>query len=109
MGAVSVSSLTSRKLSITATRLPAGGTLQLLQGAVDYAGQNGLSPNTGIIGSYTTTQLSSGTVTKQVSTSADSFLRTQVVSSTGTILATSNPVWLLRSPPPNGIPPARAA
>jgi hypothetical protein len=109
MGAVSVSSVTSRKLAITATKMPSGSTLQLLQGAVDYAGQNGLSPDTRVISSFTTSQLSAGSVTQQVSTSADSFLRTQVVSSTGTILATSNPVWLLRSAPPQGIPPARAA
>jgi hypothetical protein len=109
MGAVSVSSVTSRQLAATATGLPSGAVLQVLQGAVDYAGQNALSPKTAIIGSYTTTQLPSGTVTQQVSTSADSFVRTQVVSSTGTILATSNPVWLLRKAPPNGIPPARAA
>ncbi len=109
MGAVSVSSLTSRQLTVTATRLPSGSTVQVLQGAVDYAGQSAPSPNTKVINSFTAAQLSSGTVTQNVSTSADSFLRTQVVSSAGTILATSNPVWLLRSPPPNGIPPARTA
>jgi len=42
MGAVSVSSVTSRQLVAAATGLPAGSTLQILQGAVDYAGQAGL-------------------------------------------------------------------
>jgi hypothetical protein len=32
-----------------------------------------------------------------------------VRNSAGTVVGLSNPVWLLRSPPPNGIPPARAA
>jgi hypothetical protein len=31
----------------------------------------------------------------------------QVVSSTGVILATSNPVWLLQNAPPDGIPAPR--
>jgi hypothetical protein len=44
-----------------------------------------------------------------VDTTAGSFLRTQVIASTGAIIATSNPVWLLQSPPPGGIPAARAA
>ncbi len=109
MGAVSVSSVTSRQLAASATGLPSGGFLQVLQGKVDYAGQNGLTADTVLIGSYTATQLAGGQVTQAVNTSADSFLRTQVVSSTGAIIATSNPVWLLRKPPPNGIPAARAA
>ena len=109
MGAVSVSSLNSRKLAATATGLPSGAVLQVLQGAVDYAGQNALTDDLKLIGSYTASQLASGQITRAVSTAQDSFLRTQVVSSTGAIIATSNPVWLLRKPPPNGIPAARAA
>ena len=42
-------------------------------------------------------------------TSADSFLRTQVTDQPGNVIALSNPVWLLQNPPPNGIPPPRAA
>jgi hypothetical protein len=109
MGAVSVSSVTSRQLAAAATGLPSGAVLQVLQGAVDYAGQNALTDNVKLIGSYTAAQLASGKIIQAVSTAQDSFLRTQVVSSTGAIIATSNPVWLLRKAPPNGIPPARAA
>jgi hypothetical protein len=109
MGAVSVSSVTSRQLVATVTGLPAGSTLQILQGAVDYAGQHVLTANTALIGSYSASQLGSGSVAQAVDTSADSFLRTQVVSATGAVIATSNPVWLLQNPPPGGIPPARQA
>jgi hypothetical protein len=109
MGAVSVSSVTSRQLVAVATGLPAGSTLQILQGAVDYAGQNALTANTALIGSYSASQLGSGSVTQAVDSSADSFLRTQVVSATGAVIATSNPVWLLQNPPPGGIPAARQA
>ena len=107
MGAVSVSAVTSRQLAAVATGLPAGSTLQILQGAVDYAGQTGLAANTTIIGSYPASTISGGAVTLTIDTAESSFLRTQVVSSTGAILATSNPVWLLQSPPPNGIPAPR--
>jgi hypothetical protein len=109
MGAVSVSSVTSRHLAASATGLPTGAVLQVLQGRVDYAGQNALTADIRLIGSYTTTQFASGQITQAVDTSAETFLRTQVISSTGAIIATSNPVWLLRKPPPNGIPAARAA
>jgi len=109
MGAVSVSSVTSRQLTATATGLPSGAVLQVLQGVVDYAGQNALTDDVQLIGSYTPAQLAGGQITQSVSTAQDSFLRTQLVSSTGAIIATSNPVWLLRQSPPNGIPAAREA
>jgi hypothetical protein len=109
MGAVSVSSVTSRQLVSAATGLPAGSTLQILQGAVDYAGQSGLTANTALIGSYSANQLDAGSVAQVVDTSADSFLRTQVVSATGAVIAASNPVWLLQNPPPGGIPAPRQA
>ena len=107
MGAVSVSSLTSRQLVAVATGLPAGSKLQVLQGAVDYAGQSGLAANTAVIGSYLASIVTGGAITQTIDTAASSFLRTQVVSPAGVILATSNPVWLLQSPPPGGIPAPR--
>jgi hypothetical protein len=109
MGKVSVSPVPSRLLAATATNLPAGSSLQVLQGAVDYAGQNALSANTVIVGSYPAASMAGGQVTQAVDTTGDSFVRTQVVSSGGAVIATSNPVWLLRTAPPGGIPAARAA
>src|SRR5262249_49996557 len=109
MGAVSVSPVNSRSLMATATKMPTGSTLQILQGVVDYAGQQQLSANTKVIGSYPAAQLAGGSVEQAVDTSAGSFLRTQIVASTGAVIAASNPVWLLRSVPPNGIPAAREA
>ncbi|MBO0881039.1 MAG: hypothetical protein J2P17_11975, partial [Mycobacterium sp.] len=109
MGAVSVSSVFSRQLVATAAGLPSGAVLQVLQGDVDYAGQNAPTDDVKLIGSYTAKQLASGKISQAVSTGKDSFVRTQVVSSTGAVVATSNPVWLLRKRPPNGIPAPRAA
>ena len=77
MGAASVSSVTSRKLAATATGLPSGAVLQVLQGAVDYAGQNAPTDDVKLIGTYTPVQLASGQITQAVSTTQDSFLRAQ--------------------------------
>ena len=107
MGSVSVSTVLSRRLVATATAIPAQGSLQILQGKVDYAGAAGLSANTKVIGSYSAGQLSGGSVVHRVNTRKDSFVRTQVLDSTGTIVGLSNPVWLLRAVPPGGIPAPR--
>ena len=107
MGAVSVSSLTSRQLAVIATGMPAGGSLEVLQGAVDYAGTSGLAANTQVIGSYSAADLVGGEVTQAVDTSAGSFVRTQVLTSAGAVVGLSNPVWLLRAAPPGGIPAPR--
>jgi hypothetical protein len=44
-----------------------------------------------------------------VDTSVSRFVRTVIRDAGGTTVAVSNPVWLLRQQPPNGIPAARAA
>jgi len=107
MGSVSVSKVRSRKLAASATAIPAQGMLQILQGTVDYAGAAGLSANTKVIGSYPATQLTGGPVTQRIDAGKDSFVRTQVLDSTGTVVGLSNPVWLLRAVPPGGIPAPR--
>jgi hypothetical protein len=107
MGSASISSATSRRLSARATAIPANGSLQILQGAVDYAGTAGLTANTQVIASYTNSQLASGSVTQSIDTSTSSFIRTQVLDATGTVIGLSNPAWLLRNTPPHGIPAPR--
>ena len=107
MGSVSVSKVASRKLVATATAIPAQGTLQILQGTVDYAGAADLSANAKVIGSFSASQLTGGSVVQQVSNRKDSFVRTQVLDPAGTVVGLSNPVWLLRAAPPGGIPAPR--
>ncbi len=111
MGSVTVSSLPSRMLAVTATGVPAGGTLVALQGAVDYAGTSGLADNTQQIGSWSDTTLAAlgGTATVPVDTTSDSFVCTRVLNASGTVVGLSNPAWLLQNPPPGGIPASRAA
>jgi hypothetical protein len=109
MGSASVSTATSRQLVATATGLTNGATLQVLQGAVDYAGTQGLASNAKVIATYTTKQLASGSVTLPVSTSTDSYVRMQVLNSSKVPIGLSNPIWLLRKSPPGGIPVPRQA
>jgi hypothetical protein len=109
MGAVSVSKASTRTLTATATNLPPAGSLQVLQGTVDYAGTADLTANTKVIASYPASKLTSGSVKLSVSNAASSFLRTQVLNSAGSVIALSNPLWLLRSAPPGGIPEARTS
>jgi hypothetical protein len=110
MGAVSVSSLASRSLTLTAAGLPSGWTLALMQGAVDYAGTSALESNAKQVGSFRRGDLDGkGQARVRVDTSASSYLRTEVMDPKGNTQALSNPVWLLDAAPPKGIPPRRQA
>ena len=109
MGSASVSTVSSRRLVAAATGMPPGGTLQILQGTVDYAGTAALTANTRVIASYTAGQLAGGSVARRVDTTTDRFVRTQVLDSSSTVVGLSNPVWLLRSAPAGGIPASRRA
>ncbi|HEY7147182.1 MAG TPA: hypothetical protein VH637_23295 [Streptosporangiaceae bacterium] len=109
MGSVSVARVPSRQLLASATKIPANGSLQILQGTVDYAGTAALSANTKVVGTYPASALGSGSVQQSIDTSKDTFVRTQVLNSSGAVVGLSNPVWLLRAAPPGGIPAPRAA
>jgi hypothetical protein len=110
MGAVSVArGVNSRKLALTVLGIPAGGSVTLLQGAVDYAGKADPVPHTRPIRHWTDTQIArqSGTVHTSVDTSADSFVRATVQDSHGKLVGVGNPIWLLQKTPPSGIPAPR--
>jgi len=111
MGSVSLSSLAQRVLTVAATGIPAGGSLLVLQGGVDYAGTGDPSDNTRVIASYSGASLAAGggRVKLAVDTSSESFAVLRVTDATGNTVAASNPVWMLRNPPPNGIPAPRQA
>lgn len=108
MGSVSVSSLSSRQLTVLATGLPAGSTVQVLQGAVDYAGTGQPAANTALVSTLPAAAgLATGSATVTLDTAGASFARCQVLSATGTVVAVSNPVWMLTAAPAGGIPAAR--
>lgn len=111
MGSASVSSLAQRRLTLCAAGVPAGGAVQVVQGAVDYAGTADAADNSQVIASYSAADLagSGGFATMSVDTTSESFALLTVTDAAGGTVAVSNPVWLLRSTPPNGIPAARQA
>ncbi len=108
MGSVSVSDLPSRQLQVIASQLPLGGKVEVVQGAVDYAGTADLVPSSRVIAVYSETDLADGSALLSIDTSVSSFVRTQVRESGGTVVGLSNPIWLLREEPVQGIPPQRA-
>ncbi|MFL6181683.1 MAG: hypothetical protein ACJ73J_05190 [Actinomycetes bacterium] len=109
MGSVSVSQVNQRQLNLMATGVPTGGSLRVVRGTVDYAGTADPTPSTQVVATYSADQLVGGSVNLAVDTSVSRFVRTEVRNSSGTTVAVSNPVWLLRQQPPNGIPAARVA
>jgi hypothetical protein len=110
MGSVSLAKLSSRQLTVTGTKLPPGGSLQVLQGDVDYAGTAAVAPNTRVIATYSATALggAGGSKTLTVDNTKESFVRTAVADVTGKIVGLSNPAWLLHRAPAAGVPAARA-
>lgn len=107
MGAVSVASKTSRNIDIQAANLPSGSQVELVRGPVDYTGNN---PGTSVIATVAASAFgATGVVRRAVSTTTGGFFRTQVRNSSGELIGASNPVWLLSTPPPTGIPVARRA
>jgi hypothetical protein len=107
MGSASVSNVNQRQLTVVATGVPAGGTVRVIRGTVDYAGTADPTPSTQVTATYTADQLAAGSVDLTINTSVSRFVRTEVRDAAGTTVAVSNPVWLLREVPPNGIPSAR--
>jgi hypothetical protein len=106
MGGVSVSTTSPKPLSIWAANLPTGSSVQLVSGPVDFAGAQ--DPGTSVVRTLAPSAFSAGVATVSVDTSASRFYRVQVLAKDGTVVGCGNPVWLLRTAPPGGIPPARA-
>ncbi len=105
MGKVSVSTKNSRTLDVFATNLPTGGTVEIIAGPVDFTGND---PGTVVLETVAAGAFGpGGTLSRAVDTSRSSFVRTQVRDAGGTIVGIGNPVWLLRQPPPGGIPTSR--
>ena len=103
-----MSSVNSRQLVVYATALPSGSTVQVVRGPVDYAGPGNPTSGTSVVSSFPASTFGTGQASVSLDTSASRFFRVQVVDSAGTTVGISNPVWLLRSAPPGGIPAARA-
>jgi hypothetical protein len=108
MGAVSVSPLPKRTLRIDVAGLPKGGAVQVLRGAVDYAGMADPNPDTSVVATLGATDLQRSREVP-IDTSHDCFHRLQVTDAAGGVVAFGQPIWVLKTPPPTGIPPRRRA
>jgi hypothetical protein len=105
MGQVSVSSATSRQLDVFADDLPSGAVVEVVTGPVDYSSND---PGTTVLARLNAAGFTgSGVQSVAVDTSDSCFVRTQVRTSTGTIIGIGNPTWLLQAPPADGIPAPR--
>ncbi len=106
MGSALVGSATSRTLHVDVTGLPAGGGVQVLRGAVDYAGTASPVPNTSVVRTLGATDLA-GSATVSIDTATDCFVRLQVVDSSGAVVGFGQPAWALRTQPTGGVPADR--
>jgi hypothetical protein len=106
MGAVSVGSAGSRTVAIGLGNLPAGCTVELLRSPVDFSFA-GSDPAVTVVGSWSPAA-GAPTLSAAVDTSSSCFVRAQVRRN-GAIVGVGNPTWLVRTPPPGGVPPERTA
>lgn len=110
MGSVSVSSATSRQLSVSATGLTSSMVVEVVRGPVDYAGSANPNPGTATVSTLPASAFTSGSASITVDTSSACFVRINVLdTAVNRRVAFANPIWLLRATPPNGIPAARKA
>lgn len=94
----------TRSLTITAQGLPTGSQVILVQGPVDYAGQSTPSPGTSRAPALPASAFVGGPQDVTVDTSYSTFVRVEVVDSSGGTIAFSNPIWQLRESPPISAP-----
>ncbi|WDQ01489.1 hypothetical protein PVK74_06780 [Micromonospora chalcea] len=106
MGALAVLAEDPVTVRLRATDLPAGATLEVVTGDVDRAGVADPTPAVRV-GRVPWRQLRAGWHDQPVRVGAGTYVRTQVRDREGEIVGASNPIWLLRTPPPAGIPPPR--
>jgi hypothetical protein len=104
MGSVLVGTANARQLSAMVSGLGSSQVIEVVRGPVDYAGSSFPDPAT------VSSVLPAGTTTATIDTTKSCFVRINILDQAANRrIAFSNPVWLLRSAPPNGIPMARAA
>jgi hypothetical protein len=100
MGGVAVTPERRVPVELLATNLPPDAELEVVTGAVDRAAP---VPDTRV----ETVRPADDRHRLELDPGDGIYLRTQIRGGDGLVLAAGNPVWLLREPPPRGIPPAR--
>ncbi|MDQ3430908.1 MAG: hypothetical protein M3467_01555 [Actinomycetota bacterium] len=107
MGSVTVSDALQRSLRVIAGGVPEGGSVDVVTGIADLAGPTVTDPGTATVQTIPAAAFSIGFVEVPVDTSAPAFARVVVRNTAGVVVALSNPVWMLRDLPPDGIPTPR--
>jgi hypothetical protein len=97
----------ARRIPDILTGLPADSVVRIVQGTVDLAGPSKPEPGTTFTEMSSAAWSTKGFVDLPIDTTAPRFVRVEVRDRTGTVLALSNPVWLLRDTPEGGISAAR--
>jgi hypothetical protein len=108
MGSVVVGPARTRTLRLDVTGLPDGGSVQVVRGVVDRAGTADPTPGTTVVQSLGAADLARSRALP-LDVSGDSFHRLQVTDRTGAVVAYGQPIWLLESAPPHGVPELRRA
>ncbi|MDG4800718.1 hypothetical protein [Micromonospora sp. WMMD980] len=106
MGAVATVADDTVPVRLRATDLPAGATLEVVTGDVDLAGAADPTPAVRT-DRMPWRQMRPGWHDLPVRVGGGAYVRTQVRDREGAVVAASNPLWLLRRPPPRGVAPAR--
>jgi hypothetical protein len=106
MGSVLVMLADKVHVGITATEIPAGGTLEILESPVDYAGPEDAGP-AARSHPVPASRLLGDPYMYLVELGKGAYVRLQVRDRSGDVVGESNPLWLLREPPAHGIPDAR--
>lgn len=103
MGGVSVGSKSNRSLAVFVNNAPAGGTVRVVTGKVDYQGTDPVTT----VKAYAASDFAAGPKTYMIDTSHSCFTRVEVFDAGGNFVGGGNPIWTLRQTPPNGIPASR--
>lgn len=106
MGSVTISRERARNVRVACTGLPAGSVVRVVRGTVDLAGPGVPEPGTSASG-LPASDWRRGYVDLGIDTSAPRFVRVEVCTAAGQVIALSNPVWLLRDDPTGDIPDSR--
>lgn len=96
MGGVAVTGQPAVPVTVTATDLPKGGSLEIVTGSADRAA---------VAPAVISTVARAGEHSLDAPTG--SYVRAVVRDGEGRIVGIGNPTWVLREPPPGGVPPAR--
>jgi hypothetical protein len=106
MGSISVSGRSHREVSLLASDLPPGSTVEVRRGVVDLAGPQNTRPD--MSATVLGFEAAAGGLTRfSVDTRQSCFVRVVVKDRAGLPVAFSNPVWLLRAAPKTGVPTNR--